>query len=234
MSISKKIHIYADGPKLQVIDKIDSSTIKGYTFNPSLFRSNNVKNYLGHCQDILNKINSKPVSLEVIADDDKNIIKQAEILSDLGKNVYVKIPITNTKGEISKNIIKELSIKKVKLNITAIFTLNQVKEIIDIINLKKDILSIFSGRIFDIGIDATIHTKKINKFIKNNSKCKSLWASPRMVYDIHNAIKAQSDIITMNPQLIEKIKLFKKTPEQYSLDTVKMFFDDAKKSKFKI
>ncbi len=234
MSISKKIHIYADGPKLQVIDKIDSSTIKGYTFNPSLFRSNNVKNYLKHCKDILNKINSKPVSLEVIADDDKNIIRQAEILSGLGRNVYVKIPITNTKGEISKNIIKELSMKKVKLNITAIFTLNQVKEIIDIINLKKDILSIFSGRIFDIGINGTIHTKKINKFIKNNSNCKSLWASPRMVYDIYNAIKAQSDIITMSPQLIEKIKLFKKTPEEYSLDTVKMFFDDAKKSKFKI
>ena len=132
MSIFKKIHIYADGPKLQVIDKIDSSAVKGYTFNPSLFRSNNVKNYLKHSKDILKKINSKPVSLEVIADDDKNIIRQAEILSDLGKNVYVKIPITNTKGEISKNIIKELSMNRVKLNITAIFTLNQVKEIIDI------------------------------------------------------------------------------------------------------
>lgn len=234
MKIKKKIDIFLDGPTLEEIKSTNSSAIKGYTFNPSLFRANKVTNYLMHCKKLIKLIDNKPVSLEVIADDEKNMIRQAEILSDLGKNVFVKIPITNTKGKISKNIIKDLSSKNINLNITAIFTLAQVKEIINYLNNQAHILSIFAGRIYDIGIDALQHTKKINKFIKKNSNCKSLWASPRMVYDLHNAINARSNIITMSPQLLKKIDLFKKSPKKYSLETVKMFYNDAQKAKYKL
>lgn len=234
MDLKKKIDVYLDGPTIEEIKSFNDNYIKGYTFNPSLFRANKVANYLSHCKKLSKLINKQPISLEVIADDDKNIIRQAEILSNLGKNVFVKIPITNTKGKISKNIIKNLSSKKINLNITAIFTLEQVKEIINSLDNKEHILSIFAGRIYDIGIDALEHTKKINKFIKKNSNCKSLWASPRMVYDLQNSIKAKSDIITMSPQLIKKIDLFKKSPKNYSLETVKMFYNDAKKSNYKL
>ena len=233
MNYKKKIDIYADGVDIKNLSKINNSNIKGFTFNPSLFRSNDVKNYIQHSKKILKIIKNKSVSLEIIADDEKNMIRQAYELSDLGKNVFVKIPITNTKGKSTRNVINELCSNKIKLNVTAIFTLDQVKNVLDVMNNEQNILSIFSGRIFDIGIDAVKHTKKINKFIKKNSKCKSLWASPRMVYDLINAINAESDIITMSSQLINKIHLFNKSASDYSLDTVKMFYNDAIKSKYK-
>ena len=233
MNYKKQINIYADGVDLKSLQKINTKHVKGFTFNPSLFRSNNVRNYIQHSKKILQIIKNKSVSLEIIADDEQNMIRQAYELSNLGKNVFVKIPITNTKGESTRNVIKELSSNNIKLNVTAIFTLEQVKNIIDVMDNDNNILSIFSGRIFDIGIDAVKHTKKINNFIKKNSKCKSLWASPRMVYDLINAIKAESDIITMSPQLINKIELFNKSASEYSLDTVKMFYNDAVKSNYK-
>ncbi len=233
MKFKKKINIYADGVDLKDLKKVNKPLINGFTFNPSLFRSNNVVNYISHSKKILSIIKNKSVSLEIIADDESNMIRQAYKLSNLANNVYVKIPITNTKGLSCRNVIKELSANKIKLNVTAIFTLDQVKEVLDVMDSPKNILSIFSGRIFDIGIDAVTHTKKINKFIKKNSNCKSLWASPRMVFDVINAIKAESDIITMSPQLIKKLSLFNKSAIDFSLDTVKMFYNDAIKSNYK-
>ncbi len=233
MKFRKKINIYADGVDLKDLKKINQPIINGFTFNPSLFRSNNVTNYINHSKKILKIIKNKPVSLEIIADDEKNMIRQAYKLSNLANNVFVKIPISNTKGVSSRNVIKELSSNNIKLNVTAIFTLNQVKQVLDVMDSPKNILSIFSGRIFDIGIDAVKHTRKINKYIKKHSKCKSLWASPRMVFDVINAIDAESNIITMSPQLISKLSLFNKSADDFSLDTVKMFYNDAMKSKYK-
>tara|TARA_Y200000002_G_scaffold379753_1_gene389729 strand:- start:209 stop:913 length:705 start_codon:yes stop_codon:yes gene_type:complete len=233
MKFRKKINIYADGVDLKDLKKINQPIINGFTFNPSLFRSNNVTNYINHSKKILKIIKNKPVSLEIIADDEKNMIRQAYKLSNLANNVFVKIPISNTKGVSSRNVIKELSSNNIKLNVTAIFTLDQVKQVLDVMDSPKNILSIFSGRIFDIGIDAVKHTRKINKYIKKHSKCKSLWASPRMVFDVINAIDAESNIITMSPQLISKLSLFNKSADDFSLDTVKMFYNDAMKSKYK-
>ena len=183
---------------------------------------------------ILSKIQAKPVSLEVIADDFEEMISQAIKLDSLADNVYVKIPITNTKAEYTLPVLKELAKRDIKMNITAIFTLEQVVSIIEEIKNTSSIISIFSGRLFDIGIDAVPITKEISKFVHSSSKCKTLWASTRMVYDIFNAQKSECDIITMPLSFVKKIALFEKSPEKYSLETVKMFYDDAVNANYSI
>ena len=146
--------------------------------------------------------------------------------------IYVKIPITYTNGKTTKNLIKRLAGEDIKLNITAIFTLNQIKEIINEVKSSEHILSIFSGRIFDIGLDAVKVFGEMAKYIHENSNCKVLWASCRMSYDYILAQKCGADIITMQPNLANKIALFGKSSLEYSKDTVKGFFDDAKSSGF--
>ncbi len=232
------IDIYADGASLQEVQSLNE-IVQGYTFNPSLFKSLGVMNYIDYCKEIL-KITDKPVSFEVIADEPREMVRQARILSELGNNVYVKIPITFCNGAFTWQIIRLLIEKGLNLNITAIFTKNQVQHMferleqyfvkyeppIDIRN-SQTILSVFAGRLFDIGMDAVKVTKEIADIVHKQSNCKVLWASSRQVYDIKNATKARCDIITMPPSLIKKLHLFNKTPEEYSLDTVKMFFRDA-------
>ena len=225
--------IYADGASLDQIKKIDP-LVKGYTFNPSLFRKLGVKNYLSFSKILSKKIKKKSISLEVFADDEKNMIYQAKILSNLGNNIYVKIPITFTNGKSTKNVIKELIKENVKLNITAIFTIRQVKKILPIIKNTKTILSIFAGRIYDTGVDANKIMKSICKLVHKNSKCLVLWASPRMIYDLVQANKMNCDIITLPVDLILKKKNFGKKLEIYSLETVKNFYKDSLKSKYKL
>ena len=225
--------IYVDGASLDQIKKIDP-LVKGYTFNPSLFRKLGVKNYLSFSKILSKKIKKKSISLEVFADDEKNMIYQAKKLSNLGNNIYVKIPITFTNGKSTKNVIKELIKENVKLNITAIFTLKQVKKILPIIKNTKTILSIFAGRIYDTGVDANEIMKSICKLVHKNSKCLVLWASPRMIYDLVQANKMNCDIITLPVDLIFKKKNFGKKLEIYSLETVKNFYKDSLKSKYKL
>ena len=225
--------IYVDGASLDQIKKIDP-LVKGYTFNPSLFRKLGVKNYLSFSKILSKKIKKKSISLEVFADDEKNMIYQAKKLSNLGNNIYVKIPITFTNGKSTKNVIKELIKENVKLNITAIFTLKQVKKILPIIKNTKKILSIFAGRIYDTGVDANEIMKSICKLVHKNSKCLVLWASPRMIYDLVQANKMNCDIITLPVDLIFKKKNFGKKLEIYSLETVKNFYKDSLKSKYKL
>lgn len=234
MKKNYNIDIYLDGPQIDELDQYSDDNISGYTFNPSLFRSNHAENYIEHSKMILSKIRTKPVSLEVIADDFEEMISQAIKLDSLAENVYVKIPITNTKAEYTLPVLKELVKKNIKMNITAIFTLDQVEKIIGEIKNTSSIISIFSGRIFDIGIDAVPITREISKFVHSNSKCKTLWASTRMVYDLFNAQKSECDIITMPLSFVKKIALFDKSPEKYSLETVKMFYDDAVKANYSI
>jgi len=222
-----RIKIFSDGPTLDEISAFDRAIITGFTFNPSLFREHNVTDYLGFCQDVLDICGAAPISLEVIADERDEMIKQARKLSELAENVYVKIPISYTSGETTLPVIEALVTEGVNLNITAVFTLQQVENILAPLASSRSIISVFAGRLFDIGIDAVQATRVISDYTHENSQCQVLWASPRMVFDIKNAVEADCDIITMKPSLIKKIGLLGKTPEEYSLDTVKMFYGDA-------
>ena len=170
----------------------------------------------------------------MFADDKSGMIEQGMKLHSLSKNVYVKIPITFTNGESTISVIEELLKQNVKLNITAIFTLDQIKKIIKTVQNSESILSIFAGRIYDCGVDAKQKVKEMNEFIKENSKCKSLWASTRMTYDFVTATEINTDIITMQISHIEKLKMFGLELSDYSLKTVKQFYEDAKSSGFKI
>ena len=232
--MKKTIKLYMDGPKLNEINKDYNIDIDGYTFNPSLFKKNGAKDYLGYSKEILSMCSNKPVSLEVFADDKSGMIEQGMKLHSLSENVYVKIPITFTNGESTNSVIEELLKQNVKLNITAIFTLDQIKKIIKTVQNSESILSIFAGRIYDCGVDAKQKVKEMNEFIKENSKCKSLWASTRMPYDFVTATEINTDIITMQISHIEKLKMFGLELSDYSLKTVKQFYEDAKSSGFKI
>ena len=223
-NLNRKIKLYADGPDLSEINKKIIFNLDGYTFNPSLFRKLGVKNYLDFCKKIIRKCSNKPISFEVFGDDEETMFRQALILSNLSKNIYVKIPITYTNGKSTKKLLSKLVKKRIPLNITAIFTLRQI----------KTILPIFAGRIYDCGHDAYAEMEIMNKYIKKNSKCKSLWASCRMPFDIIKAIKTKTDIITMSIPMIKKINNFGISKENFSKQTVKQFFLDAKKSNYKL
>lgn len=232
MKKNKKIKLYIDGPNFEQIRNIKN--VDGYTFNPSLFKKLGAKDYISFAKSILSEIKEKPVSIEVFADDENECLKQALIISELGKNVYVKIPITYTNGSTTLKLIEKLVKENINLNITAIFTLNQIKEILNPLKLTNNILSIFSGRIYDIGLDAKKIFKDISTYVHSNSKCQTLWASSRMPYDYISAEESHADIITMSPEMIIKLKKFGKTSEECSKETVKTFFSDAKSSGYKI
>ena len=225
------MELYADGPTLK---EIDSLNVDGYTFNPSLYKKLGATDYLNFSKKISTKVKSKPISIEVIGDSYDECLRQGKIINDIADNIWVKIPITYTDGRSTKKLIEKLVNENVKLNITAIFTIDQIKEIIEIVKDSKSILSIFSGRIYDIGHDAKIKFTEMSNLIHSNSNCKSLWASCRMAYDFITAKEATADIITMSPSLITKMKLFDKSPIEYSRDTVINFYEDAKKAGFKI
>jgi len=230
----KKIKLFADGLKIEEFENDFGIDIDGYTFNPSIFKNQGVKDYLDYSKKLIIKSNKKPISLEVFDDDEKSMIRQAKILNDLGENVFVKIPITYTNKEYTDKVLETLVKEKIKINLTALFTLKQIQKILPIVKDTNTILSVFAGRIYDCGLDANNIMREICDFVKNNSKCEVLWASPRMPYDYKGAINIGADIITMQSQQIQKLKLFGKKPEEYSLETVKQFFNDAKNSGYKI
>ncbi len=231
----KNIDIYLDGLSIDEIKKYKSSQVKGYTYNPTLMSKINTKNYLNTCKKLSNITYPKPISLEVIADDEKSMINQAKILSKINNNIYVKIPITYTNGKYTTKVIKELVKLNIKLNITAIFSIHQIKKILSYVKNTESILSIFAGRIHDMGEDAFKEISKIDKLLKkNNSKCKLLWASTRQIYDLVLAKKCGCKIITMGLSIYNKRINFKKNWKNSSLETVKTFYNDAIKSKFKL
>ena len=231
--MSKIMKLFIDGPTEKEIDKFNKK-VDGYTFNPSLFKNNGAKDYILYAKKILKKCKNKPVSIEVIADNEKEMIYQAKIINKLGKNIYVKIPITYTNGKSTFKVINELNSQNIKLNITAIFTLNQIKKILPIIKNRTHILSVFVGRIYDCGKNGMEIMKEINLYVKKKSKCQTLWASCRMSYDFVRAKKSGSDIITMSKDHINKMTKFNSSLLKYSQKTVQQFYDDAKKAKFKI
>ena len=198
-------------------------------------RLSGAKSYKNYSKRLLKICNKKPISLEVIADEFEEIEKQANEIKSWGKNVYVKIPITNSKGNFSGKIIKRLSDKGLKLNITAVYTVSQVKKIIKCLNKNSyTIISIFSGRMADVGKDPVPIIQKSVKITKKMKKIKILWASTREAYNYMQANDCKCEIITMPPKIIEKISKFGKSFSELTLDTVKTFYKDASEANFKI
>ena len=227
--------IFCDIADIKLIKKFTKKKIvKGFTTNPSLMRKAGAKNYYNYSNRIL-KITTKPVSCEVFADDVKNMKSQGKIISEWGKNVYVKVPVTNSKGKFMGEVIKSLNKDKIKLNITAVYTSNQTKQILKKINKKsKVIISIFAGRMADAGKDPVpqfIESLRISKEYKN---VQILWASTREPYNYLQAKQIGCHIITVPPSMIEKIEKFGKNFQELTKDTVKGFLLDSKKSKFNL
>ena len=228
--------IFCDIAELDLIRKFNKKKIvKGFTTNPSLMRKAGAKNYKSYSKKILKICDNKPVSLEVFADEYKEMKKQALEINTWGKNVYVKVPVTNSKGIFMSKIIKELSNQNIKLNITAIYSAKQTKNILKLINKKsKVIISIFAGRAGDTGKDPVPEFKKSITMAKNFKNVEILWASVREPYNYLQARQIDCHIITIPPQTIEKIENFGKTYSELTKETVKAFLLDSKKSRFKI
>jgi transaldolase len=231
-----KTKIFCDIAELDVIKKFNKKKIvKGFTTNPSLMRKAGAKNYKTYSQKILKICNNKPVSLEVFGDNYKDMKKQALKINTWGKNVYVKVPVTNSKGVFMGKIIKELNAQKIKLNITAIYSAKQTSKILKLINKKtKVIISIFAGRAGDTGKDPVPEFKKSIVISKKFKNVEILWASVREPYNYIQAKQLGCHIITIPPSMIKKIENFGKTLDQLTKETVKAFLIDSKKSKFKI
>jgi transaldolase len=231
-----KTKIFADGADIKAMIKLSKLRyISGLTTNPTLMRKAGVKDYIGFAKSVLKKIKNKTLSLEVFADDPEAIEKQAIIISKLAKNVYVKIPIMNTKKKYLFNSIKKLSNMGIKLNITAIMNYEQVKDLIKYLNPDVNCyISIFAGRIADTGRDPVPIIKKSIELIKNRKNFEVIWASTREVYNIIQANKIGCNIITVGSDFLKKIKYLNYNLEKFSLETVKDFYIDAKKSKFVI
>ena len=230
------IKIFCDIADLQIIKKFNKKNIvKGFTTNPSLMRKAGAKNYQLYSKQLLKVCNKKPISLEVFADDHKSMVKQGKKINEWGKNVYVKVPVVNSKNKFTGKTIKELNSQNIKLNITAVYTSNQTKKILKVINKKsKVIISIFAGRAGDTGKDPVPEFIKSIKLAKSYRNVEILWASVREPYNYVQAKQLGCHIITIPPKIIEKIQKFGKSFNQLTLETVKAFLIDSKKSKFKI
>ena len=231
-----KTKIFCDIAELDQIRKFNKKTIvKGFTTNPSLMRKAGAKDYKSYSKKILKICNNKPVSLEVFADDYSEMRKQAIKINTWARNIYVKVPVVNSKGKFMGKIIKELNCQNIKLNITAVYTANQTKKILKMINKKaKVIISIFVGRMSDTGKDPIPEIIKSISLAKRFKNVEILWASVREPYNYLQARQLGCHIITIPPSIIEKIENFGKSFNQLTKETVKNFLVDSKKSKFKI
>ena len=228
--------IYCDIADIKTIKKYSRKKIvKGFTTNPSLMRKAGARNYELYSKEILKVCKNKPISFEVFADDYENILEQALKIKSWGKNVFVKIPVENSKGIFMGKVINELSKNNIKMNITAVYTHKQTLKILSKINGKsKVIISIFAGRAGDVGKDPVPEIKKSVNFAKKFKNVKILWASVREPYNYLQASQLGCHIITIPPSIISKIERFGKSFKNLTNDTVKAFLVDSKKSKFKI
>ena len=229
--------IFCDIAELKTIKKFNKKKIvKGFTTNPSLMRKAAAKDYKSYSKKILNICKNKPVSLEVFADEYSEIKKQAIEINKWGKNIFVKIPIVNSKGKFMGNVISDLNRKNIKLNITAVYTAQQTKKILKKINKKtKVIISIFAGRSADTGKDPVPEFKKSISLAKNYKNVEILWASVREPYNYLQSKQLGCHIITVPPSIIEKIEKFGgKSFQKLTIETVKAFLNDSTKSNFKI
>jgi transaldolase len=228
--------IFCDIADLHLIKKFNNKKIvKGFTTNPSLMRKAGAKNYENYSKQILSICKNKPVSLEVFADNLKEMIQQGIKINNWGKNVYVKVPVVNSKNVFTGKVIKELSENNIKINVTAVYTAKQTRRILKNINKEnKVIISIFAGRSADAGKDPIPEIINSIKLAKKFKNVEILWASVREPYNYLQSKQLGCDIITVPPALIEKIEKFGKTFHQLTSETVRAFLADSKKSKFKI
>lgn len=222
------IKIYADGADLTgMLEEYNKGVVSGFTTNPSLMKKAGIKDYKEFAKEVVSKIDDMPVSFEVFGDDFETMKKEALKLSEYGKNVYVKIPIQNSKGESSIELIRELSNQKVNLNVTAIFTTKQVEDVVKAVSEDSNtIVSVFAGRLADIGIDPIEVMKKSLEIVRTKKNVELLWASTRELYNIYEADKLGVDIITVPNNILSKLSNVGTTPEEKSLETVQQFAKD--------
>jgi transaldolase len=230
------VKIFADGAdKNGMLEMNAKPFIKGLTTNPTLMKKAGIKDYEVFSKDILQAIQDKPISLEVFSDDIAEMERQALKIASWGKNVYVKIPITNTKRETTNTLVKKLSDKGVKVNVTALMTLAQVRDVV--LHLNPDVasyVSVFAGRIADTGIDPLPLMSAAVELCKMNPKAELIWASPRELLNVFHANSIGCQVITVTNDILKKLELIGYDLDNYSLDTVKMFYNDAVAAGFKI
>ena len=231
-----KVKIFADGAdKAGMLEMYSKEYIKGLTTNPTLMRKAGISNYSGFCKDILTEIKDKPLSFEVFSDDFSEMERQALEIASWGENVYVKIPITNTKKEGCYPLVKALTHQGVKVNVTALMTLDQVRLVAEVLHPKvPSYVSIFAGRIADTGVDPLPVMISAIDLLKSNSCAELIWASPRELLNIFQAEDIGCHIITVTNDILKKLILVNYDLSEYSLDTVKMFYKDAVDAGFKI
>ena len=228
--------IFCDIADLSSIAKFNKKNIvKGFTTNPSLMRKAGAKDYASYARQILKICKNKPISFEVFADDQKTMIDQGKKINTWGKNVYVKVPVVNSKNKFMGGVIKKLNNQNIKLNITAVYSAKQTKKILKVINKKtKVIISVFAGRAGDAGKDPVPEFVESIKLAKKFKNVEILWASVREPYNYLQAKQLGCHIITIPPPIIEKIEKFGKSFDELTKETVKAFLIDSKKSRFKI
>jgi transaldolase len=231
-----KVKIFADGAdKAGMMEMYSKSFVKGLTTNPTLMKKAGITDYRAFCKDILTSIKDKPLSFEVFSDDFSEMERQALEIGSWGENVYVKIPVTNTKQETCYSLVKKLSNQKVKLNVTALMTLDQVSNVVA--SLDPDVpsyVSVFAGRVADTGYDPVPMMTKAVAILKSAPASELIWASPRELLNIFQADDIGCHVITVTNDILKKLSLVGYDLNQYSLDTVKMFYKDAVDAGFKL
>ncbi|MBO6520048.1 MAG: transaldolase [Rhodospirillales bacterium] len=231
-----KVKIFADGADLDAIRALRANpVIKGFTTNPTLMRAAGIDDYETFSKQVIDVVEGAPLSLEVFADDLDEMVAQARVIAGWGENVFVKIPVTNTKGESCAPIIKRLSGEGVQVNVTAVFSLEQVQTVTDALN--SDVaanVSVFAGRIADTGVDPVPHMRESVKIVGAKPKAELIWASPRELLNLFHADQAGCQIITVTADILKKLALIGKDLDAYSLETVEMFRRDAVSAQYSI
>lgn len=236
MSKALSIKVFSDGAVLEtMLHDLNSGLVTGFTTNPSLMKKAGITSYIGFAKDVLKEITDYPVSFEVFADDLEGMEQEARRIAALGDNVYVKIPVTNSKGESTAPLIDRLTAEGIKVNVTAIFTVEQVREVVDALKSGTPaVVSVFAGRIADTGVDPMPIMEEALAICRQKEGVELLWASPRETFNIYQADSLGVDIITCTSDLIKKLELKDKDLTEYSLETVQMFLRDSSSLGFTI
>lgn len=236
MSKALSIKVFSDGAVLEtMLHDLNSGLVTGFTTNPSLMKKAGITSYIGFAKDVLQEITDYPVSFEVFADDLEGMEQEARRIAALGDNVYVKIPVTNSKGESTAPLIDRLTAEGIKVNVTAIFTVDQVREVVDALKSGTPaVVSVFAGRIADTGVDPMPIMQEALAICREKEGVELLWASPRETFNIYQADSLGVDIITCTSDLIKKLELKDKDLTEYSLETVQMFLRDSSSLGFTI
>lgn len=236
MTPKLEIHLYADGADVRdMVSARAAGIVKGFTTNPTLMRKSGISDYEVFAREALQAVAGMPISFEVFADEFDEMERQARLIATWGESVFVKIPITNTRGESAIPLIKRLAKGGVKLNVTAILTLQQVQDVVEALDASvAAIVSVFAGRIADTGRDPVPLMREARAIVDRKPKAQLLWASPRELLNIFQADECGCHIITVTPEILKKLAMVGKSLDELSLDTVKMFYQDAAAAGFRL